>query len=306
MKSLALLFISFSFSYLLLWFSLGFLKKYFADVPNFRSTHRIIKPKSGGYIFVLGALFSCLLKSNYSFLLSFPLAIVGLIDDKFELSPKLRIVTHFLTVLFLFFCLPNSVFILINKSPIIIPIIIIAGVSIINFSNFMDGIDGLVAGCYLIIFSFASYLTDNMYIPVVGSILAFLFFNWYPSKIFMGDIGSTFLGALFVTVLFQSKSLELFVAFILFSFPLLFDAFFCVIRRFFKGKVIYKPHRDHLYQRLIDNNFSASKVSSLYIGSTFFIALSYVQFGLLASIFSTIVVSLFGIFLDMKYATKFS
>ena len=286
--------------------SLRFLKKYFADVPNFRSTHKKIKPKSGGFIFVLGALFSSFLKSNYSFLLSIPLAVIGLIDDKFELSPKVRLFSHFLTVLVLFFCLPNSLFLIISKSYLVFPIIIIAGVAIINFSNFMDGIDGLVAGCYLIIFSFASYLIDKMYIPIVGVILAFLVLNWYPSKIFMGDIGSTFLGALFVTALFQIKSLELFIAFILFSFPLFFDAFFCVIRRFFGGKVLYKPHRDHLYQRLVDNDFSTTKVSLLYMGSTFFIALNYVKFGLSAATISTIIIFLSGIFIDRKYARKFS
>ena len=110
MKIFVFLFLSFFFSYLLLLSSLKFLKKNFADVPNLRSTHKIIKPGSGGFIFVLGALFSSILKSNYSFLLSIPLAIVGLIDDKFELSPKVRLFSHFLTVLFLFFCLPNSVF----------------------------------------------------------------------------------------------------------------------------------------------------------------------------------------------------
>ena len=306
MINFACLILSFLFSYLLLLGSLKFLKKYFADLPNFRSTHKDIKPKSGGFIFVLGALFSSILKSNYSFLLSIPLAIVGLMDDKFELSPKVRLFSHFLTVLLLFFCLPNSNFFMNSKSYLIFPIIIIAGVAIINFSNFMDGIDGLVAGCFLIIFSFASYLIDNTYIPIVGVILAFLVLNWYPSKIFMGDIGSTFLGSLFVTTLFQTKSLELFMAFILFSFPLFFDAFFCVIRRFLKGKVLYKPHRDHLYQRLVDNNFSASKVSLLYMGATFFIALNYVKFGLIASTLSCIIVFFSGIIIDRKCARKFS
>ena len=81
MKNFFFLFLSFFFSYLLLLGSFEFLKKNFADVPNFRSTHKITKPKSGGFIFVLGALFSSILKSNYSFLLSIPLAFVGLIDD---------------------------------------------------------------------------------------------------------------------------------------------------------------------------------------------------------------------------------
>ena len=125
MNNVPLLFFSFAFSYLLLLFSIKFLKRYFADIPNSRSTHKIIKPKSGGYIFVLGALFSCLLKSDYSFLFSFPLAFVGLIDDKVDLSRKLRLVTHFLTVLLLFFCLPNSIFLIVKTNYFLIFLLII-------------------------------------------------------------------------------------------------------------------------------------------------------------------------------------
>ena len=75
---------------------------------------------------------------------------------------------------------------------LIFPNLVTFGTSIINFSNFMDGIDGIVGGCYFVIFMMASITIDKMYIPVAASILAFLILNWYPSKLFMGDIGSTF------------------------------------------------------------------------------------------------------------------
>ena len=68
---------------------------------------------------------------------------------------------------------------------------------LINFTNFIDGIDGIVAGCFLVIFIMASVIIDNSYIPIASSLLAFLFFNWEPSRLFMGDIGSTFLGSIF-------------------------------------------------------------------------------------------------------------
>ena len=58
---------------------------------------------------------------------------------------------------------------------------------IINFVNFMDGIDGLVAGCMVIIFTTISLVIDNSFLIIAISLLAFLFFNW-ASKIFMGDV----------------------------------------------------------------------------------------------------------------------
>ena len=80
-------------------FSLNFLKNNFADIPNSRSSHAIIKPSGGGFIFVLNALISSIIYSNFLFLLNFPLSIVSLIDDKFNLSRKVRLSFHLLTVL---------------------------------------------------------------------------------------------------------------------------------------------------------------------------------------------------------------
>ena len=57
----------------------------------------------------------------------------------------------------------------------------------------MDGLDGLVSGCMFIIISTSFYLFGlNWLVPLLGSLLAFLFWNWEPSKLFMGDVGSTF------------------------------------------------------------------------------------------------------------------
>lgn len=306
MTEFIFLFIVFIISLFLLRNSLYFLQINFSDLPNLRSTHKIPKPTSGGYIFVLSVLVSIFFEFNISLFIIIPLAIVGLFDDKFSLSPKIRLFSQFLTCLVLSVLLSPSYFLINNFGYIVLPIIILIGVSIINFSNFMDGIDGLVAGCYLIIFIIAALLIGRIYIPIVGSLLAFLFLNWSPSKLFMGDIGSTFLGGLFFTVLLQCKSFEEFVAFILFSIPLMLDAFICVVRRFFKRKNIFKPHRDHLYQRLCDNKFPDHIISTLYILSTASISLAYLIFGLSLSIICTIIVIFLGIYLDRNYALKFS
>ena len=230
---------------------------------------------------------------------------MGLIDDKFNLPRKIRLFSHFLTTLILV-CSILLFKITLLSALLFLPILVLIGVSIINFTNFMDGIDGLVGGCYLVIFVTATILVDKTYLPICGSLLAFLFLNWHPSKIFMGDVGSTFLGAIFFTVILQSKSIEEGFAFILISFPLMLDAFICVLRRLKSGKIIYHPHRDHLYQRLVDNNLSQSLVSLLYILSTLFISLAYLFSGIILQIFVAIVIFILAILIDKKFALKFN
>ena len=70
-------------------------------------------------------------------------------------------------------------------------LLLIIGTSIINFMNFMDGIDGLVCGCMIVIFSFMN-IEIHYLLPIIGTLIGFLFFNWEPSKVFMGDTGSLF------------------------------------------------------------------------------------------------------------------
>lgn len=306
MHDLIIFILSFSISLILLHFSLGFLRKYFADVPNHRSSHEIIKPNGGGFIFLLNSLFVTIYNSNYVLLFSAPLSFIGILDDKFNLPRKVRLFVHAFTSVSLVIYLVFQNYSSFYPKIILFFFLVLIGISIINFSNFMDGIDGLVGGCYFVIFFMAYLLVDTIYLPISASILAFLILNWYPSKLFMGDIGSTFLGSLFFTVILQCKTTEESIAFILFSFPLMFDAFICVIRRYKNGKNIFKPHRDHLYQRLKDNGFSHSNVSTLYIISTISISSSYLLFGIVASIITTILVLIIGILIDKKYALSFN
>ena len=305
MNTFFIFILSFFISFIILIFSLNFLKKNFADIPNSRSSHDIIKPNGGGFIFVLNALISSIIYSNYLFLLNFPLSIVSLIDDKFNLSRKVRLSFHLLTALSLLIYILQDYSFFIPKL-FTFPILLLVGTSIINFSNFMDGIDGIVGGCYFVIFIMASITIDKMYVPLAASILAFLIFNWHPSKLFMGDIGSTFLGAMFFTVLLKSQSLLEGFAFLLISIPLMLDAFICILRRYKNGKNIFKPHRDHLYQRLKDNNFPDSKISLIYILATLLISLSYLFFGINIAMISSLIVLVFGIIIDKKFAIKFT
>ena len=156
---------------------------------------------------------------------------------------------------------------------------------------------------YLLIFSviFNPYL-----IPLIGSLSAFLIFNWNPAKIFMGDVGSTFLGALFAGLLLQTsdwiQSLQLLIV----ASPLLIDAFVCIIRRFINKENIFKPHRKHLYQRLIgQRGFTHSKVSLLYISASIVCSLGMYFNQLVILILSFLFIIFIGIYLDKVIAIPF-
>ena len=141
---------------------------------------------------------------------------------------------------------------------------------------------------------------------LIGAILGFLFWNWSPSRIFMGDSGSTFLGAIFISLIYNSNSFENALGLLLVATPILLDALFCLLRRFLNGQNIFKPHKRHLYQRLNQKGLSHSKVSSLYILGCIIISATFLIFGLKAAIIAVIFEIFVGYFLDKKVAVSFN
>ena len=132
-------------------------------------------------------------------LLCLPLIIISFWDDLFDVPSLYRYIVQvsvsipLLTLVFLI------IFSISLKNIFILSLLIIIITGIINFTNFMDGSDGLVVGCMLILF-----LTLNIKLNfavnlslLLGSLIIFLSWNWPPARIFMGDVGSNFLGDLF-------------------------------------------------------------------------------------------------------------
>ena len=136
---------------------------------------------------------------------------------------------------------------------------------IINFINFMDGIDGIICSSvipWLISLSLIS--STNIYIAFSFSLLGFLFWNWQPSKIFMGDVGSMFLGSLIAISILKVESYPNFMALLMIISPLIFDPLTCLITRYAYGQNIFSPHRLHLYQRMVQNGFEHWQISLIY------------------------------------------
>ena len=297
-------------SWLLLCRLIPFLTRNFLDKPNDRSSHFIETPSGGGGVFVLiGTLGVCFLGNSIP-LICLPLATIGFIDDWYQLPSNVRFGGQVFTAVLLLLISPLSKTILnLYSFPLTILIylvLIFFATALINFTNFMDGMDGLIGGCMAIILSVAA-LTNHAILPLVGALIGFVLLNWSPAKVFMGDVGSTFLGGVFVGLILDATTWQRGMGLLLVATPLLSDAFVCLCRRTIAKQPIFKAHRLHLYQRLHQAGWSHSHVSLLYVMATFLLAISYLlidQWPLL--IFLTVVLELsFGYWLDKNQAVSF-
>ena len=301
-------FLSAFFTFWLLKIFIPLLKKNFPAQPNNRSLHNSIKASGGGITFIIVYMILAIYQGFLLPLFSLPLSLIGLIDDKYNISRGIRLIFQIVTLIFIISHLSNDsssfLFNINSYKGLLITLLIFTGTAIINFINFMDGIDGLVCGCMIVIFTTINnefhYLS-----PIIGTLSAFLMFNWYPSKIFMGDIGSLFLGSFLVSLILSSNSFITFLKIILLSSPLLFDAASCLFRRFINKQNIFKPHTLHLYQRLVNNGMSHNKVSMIYIFSTSILGLFYIFSNIFALILCSIIILFIGVYLDIKFAKEF-
>ena len=201
-------FLSILLNYFFTYFLVNISKNFFLDKPNSRSMHEKPTLTGGGIGFVLTSVLLSFFVDNLLFRICLPLALVGLIDDFFSLKNIYRYLVQVLTSIFIIF---QSNLVL-NYTEnfnqfIFLPVIIFLSVfitAIINFINFMDGIDGLIGSTLIILFGFVAFKIDVSFLIIIGGLIGFLFWNWHPSKIFMGDTGSTFIGALYAGSILNS------------------------------------------------------------------------------------------------------
>ncbi|MCA1626064.1 MAG: glycosyl transferase, partial [Acidobacteria bacterium] len=105
---------------------------------------------------------------------------------------------------------------------------------------------------------------------IAFSSLGFLIHNWHPAKIFMGDVGSAFLGYTFAVIpLFASKensvyATQLPIISVLLVWFFIFDTILTFVRRFINQERVWQAHRSHIYQRLVITGYSHIKITILY------------------------------------------
>ena len=295
-------------AYYLIKILIPILKKYFLDLPNSRSSHEKPIPRGGGLIFPVQSIIISFISGDFLSLICLPLALIGFLDDRYNLSSFFRFLIQILTALLIIFYSPFLFDNLQNFGAIniiIIPFLILTFTGFINFINFMDGIDGLVASCFLFGFLFLGFENDPFIFIFVGTLGAFLKWNWNPAKVFMGDVGSTFLAAYFLINLLKINSLTNIISLFLILSPLTIDSFSCVVRRYFQGQNIFKPHKLHLYQRLCKSGLSHSKVTIIYASSSLSLGLIYNMFGIYSLVVMIMILVLFGLWLNKNIAAPF-
>ena len=148
-------------------------------------------------------------------------------------------------------------------------------IGLTNAYNFMDGIDGMAGGVALsagIGWMWLASNTQNAFVfwvalAVAASSLGFLGHNWSPAKIFMGDVGSTFLGYSFAVLplLSSDQGGDALLLGTLLMWTIIMDAGVTFIGRLFKRENVFAAHRSHLYQRLVIAGYKHETVSALYI-----------------------------------------
>lgn len=289
------------------WFLLAalipLLQRRLLDLPNARSSHTMPTPRGGGVVFVLVASLAWVLLGHWSLLWCLPLALVGLLDDWRGLPVGVRYGAQLLTAWVL---LAHSTLPGVEPWSWLAVLVVIAATAVINFTNFMDGLDGLVAGCMAVVLAAAALGGSPQLWPLVGALLGFLGWNWPPARVFMGDAGSTFLGVVLVAALLGCRSWNQAFGLLLVATPLLADAASCVLRRGFVGQSLFQAHRLHLYQRLHRAGWSHRRVSAVYVGATTVLAVLQQFGGWPAALFGTLVVVAVGFRLENGVAVPFA
>ena len=296
-------------SWMILLVVIPFAKCYLLDQPNQRSSHKIPIPLGGSISFIIIAFLGSYVTKNYIPLIFVPLAIVGFMDDIKSLTVSIRLFFQTLScVLCMYFYAKESLIFsnqLYQNLPLLTLLILLIGVSLINFCNFMDGMDGLLGGSMIILFLVSGILINPIYFYFVGALIGYLFLNWSPAKIFMGDAGSYFLGGILFCAILESQKIEYSLAILLIGSPLFIDASTTVIRRYAASKPLFKAHNKFLFHRLRNAGWEQSSVSLLYLIATSILAISYFIGGIKLLFIFSLFKLIYGIWLDKNVAVKF-
>lgn len=253
------------------------ISKYVLDQPNERSSHSVAIPRIGGVAIVVAIAVSWLilgLESAWLLLgLGGIIAAVSLIDDVRHVNIMIRLFIHFVAATtFIYFQLGDAEFHWVYRL-----ICIFAIAWMINLYNFMDGIDGLAGGMAFLGFTAYGFAT-LLFSPdltfavanfcISGAALAFLYFNFFPAKIFMGDVGSTSLGFLAAAVGMYGWYNEVWPIYfpVLVFLPFIADASITLLKRALANKKIWQPHREHYYQRVLTTGLSHKQTTLMEYG----------------------------------------
>jgi UDP-GlcNAc:undecaprenyl-phosphate GlcNAc-1-phosphate transferase len=254
-------------------------KQNLVDKPGYRKIHHDAVPNLGGIVIFLGFIFSVLyfipLERPEKVLIasSIIILILGIVDDITDLKPLNKFLIQMIPGIFFIFYHIDIIKPFILKyfsflgviSFIIYPIILLWIVGITNSINLIDGLDGLASGISiisLITFIILGNIVNKGFqvynlinVALLGSLLAFFRYNFYPAQIFLGDSGSTFTGYLIsctsvLLIIYSGKIIYFIIPLIVLFLPI-FDTIFAIFRRLMSHKPIFVADQGHLHHRLL-------------------------------------------------------
>ncbi|MGJ9383974.1 glycosyltransferase family 4 protein [Salipaludibacillus sp. CF4.18] len=276
----------------------------FVDLPSYRKVHMQAMPRIGGVSIIAGVAAGLVyLQPTSQYMMPFLIGagiiiIVGLLDDRFNIKPLYKLAGQIVASIVV---VSNGILIDSISLPFVgfiefglwsIPVTIIWILAITNAINIIDGLDGLAAGTSAI--SLAALLIvavmDGQALAValaiifIGSTLGFLYYNFYPAKIFMGDTGSLFLGysIAVISIFGLLKNLTMFtviVPFVILGIPIL-DTLFAMIRRFVNKQGVMTADKLHFHYKLLELGLSHRNTVLVIYGIN-------IVFGLTAIVFSS-------------------
>lgn len=251
------------------------------DNPNARSSHKTPVARGGGMI-VLVSIVAGLAVLHVSaaalptdliviVVIACALGCISWIDDIRSLSPIIRLVSQIIAVGSAIAIYPNLV---IPIAPyfdgwVAMTLTALIWIWFVNLYNFMDGIDGMagvetVSICAgLSLLALTGILSDDIILPltVIGAAaLAFLYWNWSPAKIFLGDVGSIPLGFLLGWFILQAINNGAWLAALIIPGYYLADATITLIKRASQRVPIWQAHREHFYQKPISYGISHQRI----------------------------------------------
>jgi Fuc2NAc and GlcNAc transferase len=275
-------FVFFGASLLVSWLMVGLVRRWalrvgILDVPNARSSHRSPTPRGGGLAIVVLTIVAAAVdaargRGSASAAVAWIVggglvAAAGLIDDLRGLAVVVRLGCHLVAAGLLLVAMGGPpMMMLFPQGPSNLGVLgwVAGGIAIvwsINLFNFMDGIDGLaaaqaafVAGSAVVLQSFSD-LGGSPQLPLLalaGSSVGFLVWNFPPAKIFMGDVGSGFVGFALIAGAFLSAGhgpINIWTWLVL-NGLFIADATTTLLVRLVRGERVYEAHRSHIYQRL--------------------------------------------------------
>ena len=268
------------------WVLLGWLRRRaILDHPNERSSHSTPTPRGGG-LAVIGTVLALWLAWSiahgaapavwWGIALAALLAAFSWLDDLRGLPVAMRLVAHFAAVIAGIAALPSDSLVLQGWLPLWADraVAVLAWVWFINLFNFMDGIDGIAAtetaaiGLGLFILAVGVGAVPGP-LPVIlaGAALGFLWWNWHPARIFLGDVGSVPLGYLLGGLLLGLAARGQWAAALILPAYYLADATITLVRRILAGEKVWQAHKRHFYQTALRGGASHATVVGWIAGA---------------------------------------